>query len=72
MTQLAMALFGLASLWLAMGSNPIGRRWAPVVGLLGQPAWGWFAWQSQAWGLGVLVTAYTAVYLRGAYVQWKP
>ena len=70
MTQLFIALFGLTSIWLAMGNNPTGRKLAPLIGLAGQPAWAWFAYQSNAWGLGVLVGAYTIVYLRGALLQW--
>ena len=70
MTQLFIALFGLTSITLAMGNNPTGRKLAPLIGLAGQPAWAWFAYQSNAWGLGVLVGAYTLVYLRGALLQW--
>ena len=71
MTQLFMAAFGLASLYMAMGDNAGLRKWAPVVGLAGQPFWAHFAWQSQGWGLAVLVLAYSAVYVRGIVVQWR-
>lgn len=71
MTQLFIAMFGLTSIWLAMGRNSTGRKWAPIVGLLGQPAWAWFAYESNAWGLAVLVMAYTLVYIRGVFVQWR-
>jgi hypothetical protein len=71
MTQLFIALFGLTSIWLAMGRNPTGRKWAPIVGLCGQPAWAWFAYQTEAWGIAALVALYTAVYVRGALVQWR-
>ena len=70
MTQLFIALFGLTSIWLAMGHNLTGRKWAPIIGLAGQPFWLAFAVDTAAWGLLALVTAYTAVYLRGIYVQW--
>ena len=70
LTQLALAFFGLTALWLAMGKSERGRRWAPVIGLCGQPAWLWFAISVNAWGLFVLSLAYTAVYMRGAWVQW--
>lgn len=70
MTQLFIAMFGLTSIWLAMGRNATGRKWAPVIGLAGQPFWAWFAYESNAWGLAVLVMAYTLVYLRGVFVQW--
>lgn len=69
--QLAIAVFGLTSVWCSMGRNPLLRRWAPLIGLAGQPAWIYFAWQSQAWGLVLLVAAYTVVYIRGAWVQWR-
>lgn len=72
MTQLFIAVFGLTSIWLAMGRNATGRKWAPLIGLLGQPAWAWFAYETNAWGLAALVGAYTVVYLRGALVQWRP
>jgi hypothetical protein len=72
MTQLFIALFGLSGVWMAMGRNPTQRKWAPIVGLCGQPFWALFAWQTQAWGLGLLVLAYTAVYIRGIWVQWGP
>lgn len=70
MIQILIALFGLTSIWLAMGHNTTGRKWAPVIGLAGQPFWLVFAMDAAAWGLLALVAAYTAVYLRGVYVQW--
>jgi hypothetical protein len=69
--QLALALFGLSALWMAMGTNAAARRWAPIVGLCGQPAWVWYAYSADAWGLLVLSLAYTAVYARGAAAQWR-
>ena len=71
MTQLFIALFGLTSIWLAMGRNVTGRKLAPVIGLIGQPFWFSFALDTKAWGLLALVGAYTVVYLRGALVQWR-
>ncbi|MBQ0917473.1 hypothetical protein KBW71_03390 [Hydrogenophaga aromaticivorans] len=70
MTQFLMASFGLTSLWFAMGRNLTLRKWAPVVGLAGQPFWFAFSLDAGAWGLLVLVAAYTLVYLRGALIQW--
>jgi hypothetical protein len=69
--QLALAVFGLAALYMATGTNARARRWAPVVGLAGQPFWMLFAVQASAWGLLLLSFAYTAVYARGAWIQWK-
>jgi hypothetical protein len=68
--QLALAAFGLSSLWMAMGNTVTARRWAPVVGLIGQPFWFAFAWQTEGWGLLALTCAYTAVYVRGAWLSF--
>ena len=71
MTQLFIAMFGLSSIYMAMGNNTRLRKWAPVIGLAGQPFWAYFAWQTQGWGLGALVIAYTVVYMNGIRVQWR-
>ncbi len=71
LTQIAIAAFGLVALWLAMGRDERLRRWAPIVGLLGQPAWAWFGWQAEAWGLLAVALAYTGVYAHGAWAQWR-
>jgi len=71
MLQLALAFFGLMAMFMAMGNNPTARRWAPIVGLCGQPFWIAFAIGAQAWGLLLLSIAYSAVYARGAFVQWR-
>jgi len=70
MIQFLMALFGLTSLYCAMSNQPRLRKWAPLIGLAGQPFWAWFAWQSSGWGLGLLVLAYTRVYIQGIRMQW--
>lgn len=70
MIQFFLAAFGLTSIYFAMGHNPTRRRWAPIIGLAGQPFWAVFAWQSEGWGLAILVTAYTLVYIQGIRMQW--
>lgn len=70
MTQLLLAVFGLAALFMATGDNPTAQQWACVVGLAGQPFWLMYAHKSKAWGLMVLSLAYTVVYLRGVILQF--
>ena len=72
-TQLILAACGLTALYLATCTeSQTLRRWAPVVGLAGQPAWLWFAAGAQAWGLFLLSLVYSAVYARGIWIQWRP
>lgn len=70
MIQLFITIFGLTSIWLSMGNWEPGRRWAPIVGLAGQPFWFAHALQIGGWGIFALTCAYTIVFLRGAWVQW--
>jgi hypothetical protein len=67
--QVALAVLGLTSLYLATGRWPVGRYLAPFIGLLGQPFWVWFSIRQDAWGLLVISVAYTFVYLHGCWVS---
>lgn len=69
--QFALAAFGIAALVMAMTNDPTLRRWAPVVGLCGQPFWLLFAYQTGAWGLFIISVVYTMVYAYNAGVQWR-
>ncbi len=71
MTQFLMALFGLTSMYLALSNGPRRRAWAPMIGLYGQPFWAHFAYQSGGWGMGLLVAAYTVVYIRAICVNGR-
>lgn len=72
LTQLALAVCGLAALYMATcTTSQTARRWAPVVGLCGQPFWLLFAWGAGAWGMFILSLVYSGVYIRGAFVQWR-
>ena len=70
MIQFLIAIFGLTSIYFAMGHNQRLRKWAPVIGLAGQPFWAYFAWQTGGWGLAALVLAYTLVYINAIRAHW--
>ena len=70
MTQFFLAIFGLSALSMAYSPRPSLRKWSPICGLAAPPFWFAFALDAGAWGLLVLVAAYTLVYLRGALIQW--
>lgn len=76
MTQIGLAFFGLLALWMAMSDAALPRRWAPLVGLAGQPFWLAFAIEARSAGVnsdGLFLTVgcFTIVYLRGAWLQWR-
>jgi hypothetical protein len=71
MIQIAIAIFGLTAIYFAMGDNPRLRKWAPIIGLAGQPFWFMATIPTQQWGMVALCCAYTAVYIRGIALQWR-
>lgn len=72
MTQLFIALFGLTALTMALSQNARARKWAPLVGLASQPFWFAATIPTEQYGMVALCVAYTAVYLRAAWVNWRP
>jgi hypothetical protein len=71
--SMLLGVFGVVTMWMATGHNRMQRKAAPIVGLVAQIAWGWYAWLlgPAAGGLWILVGLYAAVYVRGIWVQWS-
>lgn len=66
--QYFIALFGLSAVYMSMVSESVhARKWAPVVGLAGQPFWLYATGTAQQWGMFALSCAYTVIYLKGAW-----
>lgn len=59
------AASGLTAIALLQFGSPRARRWAPFIGLAGQPAWLWYAIDAHAPGVLVVSAAYTVVWLAG-------
>lgn len=70
MNQFLLAVFGLIALCFAMSDIPKLRKWAPVVGLAGQPFWFVATIPTQQWGMVALSVAYSLVYINGVRLQW--
>jgi hypothetical protein len=70
--SLLLGAFGICTMWMATGRSDVQRKWAPIVGLTAQLAWGWYACLlgPAAGGLWILVALYAGVYVRGIWVQW--
>lgn len=71
LSQVFIVRFGLSAIWLANEKNERRRRWAPVCGLLGQPAWIAAALDSHQIGVLLINIAYTFVWARGFWIQWS-
>ena len=70
--QICIALFGLSALAGSMFGSPAVRRWAPIVGLMGQPFWLASTIHAEQWGMVALCSCYTLVYLWGTLRAFHP
>jgi hypothetical protein len=66
--QIGLALFGVGAVWLSQSKAPWARKWAPMVGLAGQPFWFIAAWGQP--GMLFVVCLYTYCWAQGIYNQW--
>ena len=71
--SMLLGVFGVITMWMSQGHSVRQRKAAPIVGLIAQFAWGWYAWLlgPKAGGLWILVALYAVVYVRGIVVQWR-
>lgn len=70
MTQLAVAVSGILAIWMATSLDPVLRRWAPLVGLAGQPGWLIVTWSDERLGMFAVSVVYTLVWGRAAWREW--
>ena len=68
--QICIVIFGVGAIWLANDRREHYRRWAPIAGLLGQPAWIVAAIQSGQMGVLLVSLLYTVAWGRGFWMQW--
>ena len=63
-------LFGVPAFFLVGFKEAGTRRWAYVLGCLGQPFWYITAAAHAQWGMLILVTFYTCAWINGFYQHW--
>ena len=70
MEQVGIALFGVAAIWLSQDTRESWRRYACVLGILGQPFWFYATYKAQQWGMFSLCFLYTYAWCRGFANNW--
>lgn len=71
--QLLIALTAAVAVFLILlPDNDPRRRWACIIGLIGQPGWLANAWALDTWGALVGALAFTVAYLADFRRQWWP
>ena len=54
--QVGILLTGVIAVWLTQHKRESWRRWACILGLLGQPFWFFAAWKAEQWGILAIST----------------
>lgn len=68
--QIWVSVFGVSALWLTFSPRPSTRRWAVVLGLLGQPGWYFQLIHHDQWGMLPAYLGYTFAWVRGLWLHW--
>ena len=68
--QIMIALCGVSAVFLSQCERHNLRKWASVIGLIGQPFWLIATWKAQQWGIFGLCFVYTAAWAKGFYTYW--
>lgn len=69
-SQTAIAILGVLSVWLSQDPKSNRRKYACWFGLAGQPFWFYVSFSEEQWGIFFLSFVYTFAWLRGLKVYW--
>lgn len=69
-SQVGIAIFGAAAVFLANEKRESRRKWASILGMAGQPFWFAEAYSNQQWGVLALTVLYTWFWWRGIRNFW--
>jgi hypothetical protein len=70
MEQISIALTGVAAIWLTQQSNENWKRYACILGIIGQPFWFYSAYKAEQWGIFILCFFYTYSWSLGVWNNW--
>ena len=69
-SQVMIAIFGVSAIFLSQTAHIKYRRWASVMGLIGQPFWFISSILSENWGILILCFFYTFAWAKGFVSHW--
>jgi len=68
--QVIIPISACLAIWLLARDDLRLRRWGPLAGLAGQPFWFVATISAEQWGMLVVATWFTWVYLEASYRYW--
>ena len=57
-------------MWLTQQSNEEWKKYAPIIGLAGEPFWIYSSYSHEQWGILGLSLIYTYIWSLGYYNYW--
>lgn len=69
-SQLVIACTGMVAIYLTQQSKEYLKKYAPILGLLGQPFWYYTTLMNEQYGIFVLTLGYTYLWGLGLYNSW--
>ena len=68
--QIMIGVTGTLAVYFSQTSNVKLKRWACILGLIGQPFWFYTTYTAEQWGIFILAFIYTAGWLVGVRTYW--
>ena len=68
--QITILRSGAIAIVLTQLPSPRAQRWAPLVGIVGQPFWLHASWHAGQWGMFAMSVVYTLAWLVGIWTKW--
>lgn len=68
--QLVIPITGASAIALSQSSKDKTRRWACILGLIGQPFWFYSTWTSGNYGIFLACFLYLLAWLKGFHQHW--
>ena len=69
-SQLIIAVTGMVAIYLTQQSNESIKKYAPILGLAGQPFWYYTTLLNEQYGIFLLTLGYTYLWGLGFYNNW--
>ncbi len=68
--QFLIACTGITALWITQQKNERLKKYACIVGIIGQPFWIYSTYHSEQWGIFTLCFFYSYIWCLGIYNNW--
>ncbi len=70
LANIIIPVFGTLAFAMSQTSNPVLRKYAPILGLSAQPFWFYTQWTSANFGVILICFLYTGIWMFSFYLQW--